>query len=75
MAALAAAGYRPSRDAHHYRTILSLEFTIGADSKLIAKFDAFTSKSFVSAEIGKAKVGIDPTGFHAGGVFTFKGEF
>jgi len=44
MAALAAAGYRPSRDAHHYRTILSLEFTIGADSKLIAKFDAFRKK-------------------------------
>src|SRR5437667_11558028 len=44
MAALAAAGYRPSRDAHHYRTILSLEFTIGADNKLIAKFDAFRKK-------------------------------
>src|SRR6266849_2655698 len=40
MAALAAAGYRPSRDAHHHRTIHSLEFTIGADNKLIAKFDA-----------------------------------
>ena len=44
MAALAAAGFRPSRDAHHYRTILSLELTIGADSKLIAKFDAFRKK-------------------------------
>ena len=44
MAALAAAGYRPSRDAHHYRTILSLEFTIQADSKLIAQFDAFRKK-------------------------------
>ena len=44
MTALAAAGYRPSRDAHHYRTIQSLEFTIGADSKLIAKFDAFRKK-------------------------------
>ena len=44
MAALAAAGYRASRDAHDYRTILSLEFTIGADSKLIAKFDAFRKK-------------------------------
>jgi hypothetical protein len=44
MAALAAAGYRPSRDAHHHRTILSLEFTIGADSQLIAKFDAFRKK-------------------------------
>jgi len=44
MAALAAAGYRPSREAHHYRTIFSLEFTIGADSNLIAKFDAFRKK-------------------------------
>ena len=44
MAALAAAGYRPSRDAHHYRTILSLEFTIGADTKLIAQLDAFRKK-------------------------------
>ena len=44
MAALAAVGYRPSRDAHHYRTSLSLEFTSGADSRLIAKFDAFRKK-------------------------------
>jgi len=44
MAALAAAGYRPSRDAHHYRTILSLEFTIGADTNLIAKLEAFRKK-------------------------------
>jgi hypothetical protein len=34
-----------------------------------------TSKSFVTAEIGKAKLAIDSTGFNAGGVFTFKGEF
>lgn len=44
MAALAAAGYRPARDAHHFRTILSLEFTIGADSKLVARFEAFRKK-------------------------------
>jgi len=44
VAALAACGYRPSHDAHHYRVILSLEHTIGADSKLIAQFDAFRKK-------------------------------
>ncbi|MGZ3418374.1 MAG: hypothetical protein ACXWUG_11215 [Polyangiales bacterium] len=34
------------------------------------------SKSFVTAEIaGKGKIAIDSTGFNAGGVFTFKGEF
>ena len=43
-AALRAAGYRIGREAHHHRTILSLEHTIGADSKLIAKFDAFRKK-------------------------------
>lgn len=30
-AALAAAGYRASRDAHHYRVFQSLEYTIKAD--------------------------------------------
>ena len=44
VAALAASGYQPSRDAHHFRVILSLEHTIGADSNLIAKFDAFRKK-------------------------------
>jgi hypothetical protein len=44
LAALAAVGYRPSRDAHHYRAILSLEFTIGADAKLIARLEAFRKK-------------------------------
>jgi hypothetical protein len=31
--ALAACGYRSSRDAHHYRVIQSLALTIGADAK------------------------------------------
>ena len=44
VAALAAAGYQPSRDAHHFRVIYSLESTLGADSTLIAKFDAFRKK-------------------------------
>ena len=32
-AALAAAGYRASRDSHHYRVIQSLEVTVGKDAK------------------------------------------
>jgi len=43
-AALAAAGYRAAREAHHYRVIQSLAFTIGADSKLITRFDSFRKK-------------------------------
>jgi len=44
VAALAASGYQPSREAHHFRVILSLEHIIAADSKLVAKFDAFRKK-------------------------------
>jgi hypothetical protein len=43
-AALAACGYRASRDAHHYRVIQSLALTIGAESSLVRKFDAFRKK-------------------------------
>lgn len=43
-AALAECGYRASRDAHHYRVIQSLALTIGADSSLVRKFDAFRKK-------------------------------
>lgn len=43
-AALAACGYRASRDSHHYRVIQSLAFTIGADKKLIMQFDRFRKK-------------------------------
>jgi hypothetical protein len=43
-AALAAAGYAAARDNHHYRIIHSLEFTLGADSTLISKFDVFRKK-------------------------------
>ncbi len=43
-AALAACGYRASRDSHHYRVIQSLAYTIGADKKLIAQFDQFRKK-------------------------------
>lgn len=43
-AALAACGYRSAREAHHYRVIQSLCYTIKADSALIAQFDKFRKK-------------------------------
>ncbi len=43
-AALAAVGYRAIRESHHYRVIQSLKYTIGADTKLINKFDQFRKK-------------------------------
>ena len=43
-AALAAAGYRASKEAHHYRIIQSLLHTIGAEAKLVAQLDAFRKK-------------------------------
>lgn len=47
-AALAAAGYRASRDAHHFRVIQSLALTIKADAALVAQFDAFRKKRNVA---------------------------
>lgn len=46
--ALAACGYRASRDAHHYRIIQSLVLTIGADPSLVRKLDAFRKKRNIS---------------------------
>jgi hypothetical protein len=43
-AALAASGYRAAREAHHYRVIQSLAYTIGADRELITQFDQFRKK-------------------------------
>jgi len=43
-AALAACGYRSAREAHHYRVIQSLRYTIKADSIVIAQFDKFRKK-------------------------------
>lgn len=43
-AALAAAGYRVERTSHHYRTIQSLEFTIGLDESRIRMLDLFRKK-------------------------------
>ena len=48
-AALTAAGYRASRENHHYRVIQSLELTLGKDAKFIRAFDAFRKKRNVSS--------------------------
>lgn len=47
-AALAAAGYRAARDAHHYRVIQSLAYTIRADARLIIQIDGFRKKRNIS---------------------------
>lgn len=43
-AALAASGYRASRDQHHYRIIQSLRETIGAEESLVTALDVFRKK-------------------------------
>ncbi len=48
MAALAASGYRPGREAHHYRAIRSLAFTVGADAAVVDQLDAFRKKRNIS---------------------------
>lgn len=48
-AALAAVGYRASRDNHHYRVIQALEFSIKPESRIIDTFDAFRRKRNVSS--------------------------
>jgi len=47
-AALAAAGYRATRDNHHYRVIQSLEFTTAPGRKVIDTFDGFRKKRSVT---------------------------
>lgn len=48
-AALAAAGYRASREGHHHRVIQSLEFTLAPEHKLIDTFDSFRKKRNISS--------------------------
>jgi hypothetical protein len=48
-AALAVAGYRANREAHHYRVIQSLEFTIAPEQNVIDTLDAFRKKRNVSS--------------------------
>jgi hypothetical protein len=43
-AALAAAGYRASREMRHYRIIQSLSFTVGAEAAMIDRLDRFRKK-------------------------------
>lgn len=54
-AALAAAGYRASREQHHYRVIQSLRETIGADATLVSTLEAFRKKRNVA---GYERVGL-----------------
>jgi uncharacterized protein (UPF0332 family) len=48
VAALAAAGYRTGREAHHYRAIQSLTFSIGASTDLVDQLDSFRKKRNIS---------------------------
>ncbi len=43
-AALAADGYRAAKEAHHYRVIQSLAYTVEAEQSLIARLDKFRKK-------------------------------
>ena len=54
-AALAAAGYRASRDQHHYRVIQSLRETLRIDVQTANTFDAFRRKRNVS---GYERIGL-----------------
>ena len=53
--ALAASGYRATRDQHHFRVIRSLGETIGARTEVVATFDAFRKKRNIT---GYERVGI-----------------
>jgi len=48
IAALAATGYRAGREAHYYRAIQSLAFTIGASTDLVDQLDSFRKKRNIS---------------------------
>ena len=47
-AALAASGYRAAREAHHYRIVQSLTYTIGAKAELVLQLDSFRKKRNIS---------------------------
>ena len=48
VAALAASGFRPGREAHHYRAIQSLRFTVGVDADVVDQLDGFRRKRNIS---------------------------
>ncbi len=54
-AALAAAGFRATRDSHHYRVIQSLVYTIGAGSAVVSQLDRFRKKRNIA---GYEKAGL-----------------
>jgi hypothetical protein len=54
-AALAASGYRASRDQHHFRVIQSLRETLGTDIGVVNTLDAFRKKRNIT---GYERVGI-----------------
>ena len=54
-AALAAAGYRASRDQHHYRVIQSLRETVRINVQTVNTFDAFRKKRNVT---GYERIGL-----------------
>jgi hypothetical protein len=49
IAALASAGYRATRENHHYRVIQSLEFTLAPGRKVVDTFDGFRKKRNISS--------------------------
>lgn len=53
--ALAAAGYRASREQHHYRVIQSLRETIRADARTVGRLEAFRTKRHMT---GYERVGL-----------------
>ncbi len=54
-AALALAGYRASRDQHHFRVIQSLRETLRIDVRTVNTFDAFRKKRNIS---GYERIGL-----------------
>jgi hypothetical protein len=44
VAALAAEGYRAGREAHHYRVLQSLTFTLGLEPEVVRILDSFRKK-------------------------------
>lgn len=46
-AALAACGYRAAREAHHYRVMQSLAFTVGVSSEIVSTLDRFRKKRII----------------------------
>ena len=48
IAALAAEGFRTTRESHHHRALHSLEMTMCVDTRTVAQLDAFRKKRNVS---------------------------